>query len=187
MLKATALIVASGQALTALGEADCHVPVIEGKPAKFSRVEAATGLALLSGEFAAAVAPLRLSAGSEDLIVFSLAAGAGNVVLEAANARLTPISEARQAVVAAISMSARGAPVFDRRAGFVSIVAPIAAEPNRFGAVVLAEPHELIDAEALKTFIPLQNVGAASARPPLRAAEIASEMRSAIVGVYCTQ
>jgi hypothetical protein len=64
-------------------------------------------------------------------------------------------------------------------------VAPIAADPKRLGAVVLAEPHELIGAEALKTFIPSSNAEPVSANSPLRAAEIVRNMRAAIVGVYC--
>jgi hypothetical protein len=43
----------------------------------------------------------------------------------------------------------------------------------------------LIGAEALRTFIPLPNAEPASGKPPLSAADIASDMRGAIVGVYC--
>jgi peptidoglycan hydrolase-like protein with peptidoglycan-binding domain len=187
ILTATALIVAPGQALTALSEAECPTPTIEGKPAAFGRTEVATGLALLSGDFRSGAAPLRLNAGGPDLIVLSLTrdSGAGNTVLETADASLMPISGTRNALVAALSMSARGAPVFDRQAGLISIVAPIRAETRRIGSVLLAQPHELIGIEALKTFVSLPGAEPDAAKPPLRAAEIASEMRGAIVGVYC--
>jgi hypothetical protein len=188
-LTATALVVAPGQALTALREADCRKPVIDGKPAKFTSAEAATGLALLSGDFGAGAAPLRSSTGGSDVVVLSVTPGAGPgaAVLEVADGTLTLISGTRQAVVAGISTSGRGAPVFDRQAGLVSIVAPITAEPKRLGAVVLAEPHELIGAEALRSFIPLANAEPASGRPLLSAADIASQMRGALVGIYCAQ
>ncbi len=148
---------------------------------------AASAARTLVAAIGAGAAPLRSGMGGSDLIVLSRTAVAGSAraVFEAADASLTPISGTRQAVVAAISLSARGAPVFDRPASLVSIVAPIAAELKRLGAVVLAEPHELIGAEAPKTFIPLSNAGPASGREPLSVADIASEMRGAIVGVYC--
>ena len=187
ILAATALTVGPGQALTALSEADCRTPVIEGKPAKFIRTDAATGLALLGGDVAVGAVPIRLSAGGADLIVFSLSPGAeaGKADLQTAEATLTPISGTHNAVVASFSQSARGAPVFDRQARLVAIVAPIAAEPRRLGAVVLAEPHELIGAQALQSFVPLPAAEPALEPPPRRATEIARDMRGAIVGVYC--
>ena len=187
ILTATALIVGPGQALTALGEADCPRPVIQDKPAKFIRTDVGTGLALLGGDFAAGAAPIRMSAGGADLVVLSLAPGAeaGKADLQTAEATLAPISGTRNALVASVSRSARGAPVFDHQARLVAIVAPIATEPRRLGAVVLAEPHELIGADALMSFVPLLAAEPASAPPPLRAAEIARDTRGAIVGVYC--
>ena len=132
ILAATALIVGPGQALTALSEADCRTPVIDGKPAKFIRTDAVTGLALLGGDVAVGAAPIRVSAGGADPIVFSLAPGAeaGKADLQTAEATLTPISGTHNAVVASFSQSARGAPVFDRQARLVAIVAPIAVEPG---------------------------------------------------------
>ena len=70
----------------------------------------------------------------------------GKTVLEASDANLAPISGTREAVVAALSKSARGAPAFDRQGALVAFVAPISAEPKRLGGVVLAEPHELVGA-----------------------------------------
>ena len=71
VLTATALIVAPGKAATALTEAECKTPSIEGKPAKFVRAEA-SGLALLGGDFGGAAPLLRLGAGAADVIVLSL-------------------------------------------------------------------------------------------------------------------
>ena len=186
VLTATALIVAPGEAATALTEADCKTPSIEGKPAKFVRAEA-SGLALLGGDFGGAAPSLRLGAGAADVIVLSLAPGdgSGKTVLEASDASLAPISGTREAVVAALSKSARGAPAFDRQGALVAFVAPISAEPKRLGGVVLAEPHELVGADAAEGLVTWANAEPAPATP-LGAADIARKMRGAITGVFCT-
>ena len=59
----------------------------------------------------------------------------------------------------------RGAPVFDRQAGLVSIVAPIPAEPKRLGAVALAEPHELVGAGAAEGLVAWANAEPAPSAP----------------------
>ena len=48
---ATALVIAPGKALTALEARDCPNPTIAGKPVRIERADAATGLALLVGDF----------------------------------------------------------------------------------------------------------------------------------------
>jgi hypothetical protein len=185
VLTATALIVAPGEAATVLTEADCKTPSIEGKPVKFVRT-GASGLALLGGDFSAAAPSLRLGVGAADVIVLSLAPGnRGKTVLEASDANLAPISGTREAVVAALSKSARGAPAFDRQGALVAFVAPISAEPKRLGGVVLAEPHELVGAGAAEGLLTWANAEPAPAAP-LGAADIARKMRGAITGVFCT-
>jgi len=184
-LTATALIVAPGQALTALREADCKEPAIEGKPVKFLRADAASGLALLGGELGAGGAAPSRSAGGADWIVLSLSPGAvhGRVVLEAADSPSAAMGEGRQGAVVALAASARGAPIFDRQGGLAGLVAPFAGAPKRRGGVVLAEPHETIGAEAMKGFVAFAE--APPPAEPLGAAEIARRMRGAIVGVFC--
>ena len=186
VLTATALIVAPGQAATVLTEADCKTPIIEGRPVKFVRAEA-SGLALLGGDFGGAVPSLRLGVGAADVIVLSLAPGegSGKTVLEASDANLAPISGTREAVVAALSKSARGAPAFDRQGALVAFVAPISAEPKRLGGVVLAEPHELVGGGAAEGLVTWANAEPAPAAP-MGAADIARKMRGAITGVFCT-
>ena len=186
VLTATALIVAPGQAATVLTEADCKTPSIEGRPVKFVRAEA-SGLALLGGDFGGAVPSLRLGAGAADVIVLSLAPGdgLGKTVLEASDASLAPISGTREAVVAALSKSARGAPAFDRQGALVAFVAPISAEPRRLGGVVLAEPHDLVGGGAAEGLVTWANAEPAPAAP-MGAADIARKMRGAITGVFCT-
>ncbi len=57
-LVATALVVAPGQALTALTPADCAKPIVGGQAAhSYGRVDAASGLALLDGDFGAMSRP----------------------------------------------------------------------------------------------------------------------------------
>jgi hypothetical protein len=186
ILTATALIVAPGQAATVLTEAECKTPSIGGKPVKFVRADA-SGLALLGGDFGGAAPSLRLGVGAKDVIVLSLAPGngAGKTILEASDANLAPISGTREAIVTALSKSARGAPAFDREGALVAFVAPLSAEPKRRGAVVLAEPHELVAAGAAEGLVPWANAESA-AGAPMGAADIARKMRGAITGVFCT-
>jgi hypothetical protein len=183
VLTATALIVAPGEAVTALAEADCKTPTVQGKPVKFLRADAASGLSRLAGEFSGAAAAPRLAEARSALVVISLApGGAGKAVLEAGDATLaTP-----PFVIAALSKSARGAPVFDRAGALVGLIAPTAAEPRRVGGVILAEPHRLIGARSAGDFLPATAGAAAADLPALGASDIARQMRASIAGIYCT-
>jgi peptidoglycan hydrolase-like protein with peptidoglycan-binding domain len=185
ILTATALIVAPGRAATVLTEAECRTPSIGGKPVKFVRADA-SGLALLGGDFAGVAPSLRLGVGAADVIVLSLAPGngSGKSVLEASNATPMPVSATREAIVTALSKSARGAPAFDRQGALVAFVAPLSAGPKRLDGVVLAEPHELVGAGAAEGLVTWANAEPAPATP-LGAAEIVREMRGAITGVFC--
>ena len=59
---ATALVVAPGKALTALKADDCPNPTVAGKPVRIERADAATGLAMLAGDFASNGGAPRLGA-----------------------------------------------------------------------------------------------------------------------------
>ena len=176
---ATALIVAPGRALTALKPGDCPNPSIGGKPAKFERTDAATGLALLSGDFGDKAKPPARGATASDLVVLS-ADGTRVSVVSAA-----PSGGSR--AVAALENSASGAPAFDRSGGLAGLVAPIAEAPKRVGGVALAVPHAMIDADAIGGFlgggqlVPI----AAPAPAPLSAGEIAARERGAVAAVAC--
>src|SRR5580692_8652667 len=66
---ATALVVAPGKALTALKADDCPHPTVAGKPVRIERADAATGLAMLAGDFASNGGAPPLGAPREDLVV----------------------------------------------------------------------------------------------------------------------
>lgn len=186
-LTATGLIVAPGQALTAIGEADCANPTIEGKAAKSLRGDAASGLTLLAGDFGAAAAPLNYGAGSTDLVVLAVEPSAtpGTSVLQASVATTTPDVDGGQAIVAALTKSASGAPAFDRKGGLEALVGPIRIEPKRLAGVALVEPHSSIALDAIKRFLGPIGIEAAAETPDLGAGEIARDRRASIVQIVC--
>jgi peptidoglycan hydrolase-like protein with peptidoglycan-binding domain len=187
VLTATALIVAPGRAVTVLREEQCKTPTIRGKPVKFVRAEE-SGLALLGGDFAGTASSLRLGAGGPDVIVLSLAPAdaASKAVLEVGDAMLAPVSGTGQTIVVALSKSAQGAPAFDRQGALAAFVAPLGAAPKRLDGVVLAEPHEVVGAQAAEGLATWSNAAAAPDAAPLGAADIARKMQGAIAGVFCT-
>jgi hypothetical protein len=184
---ATGLIVAPGQALTAIGAAACANPTVDGKAAESLRAESSTGLALLGGDFGAGAEPPRFGAGSADLVVLSLQPGAtpGKATLEASAATPTPAGEGRQAVVAALTKAASGAPVFDRKGALEALVAPIKAEPARVGGVALAEPHAVIALDAIERFLGQGAADTSAQGPDLGAGELAREKRASVVSIVC--
>jgi Putative peptidoglycan binding domain len=176
---ATALVIGSGQALTALTPADCPNASIAGKPVRFERTDAVTGLAILAGDFAAKGEPPRLGALKPDLVVLS-AAGDG----VAANSASLTGEAAKPLVVASLEKGASGGPAFDREGGLAGLVAPIADEPKRIAGVALAAPHRLILADAIGAFL---GGGELTPEPatPLSAGAIAAREKEAVVAVTC--
>jgi hypothetical protein len=180
---ATGLIVAPGQAITAAGAADCANPTVDGKAAKTLRADAASGLALLGGDFGAGGAPPRAGVSSADLVVLSFAQGEpGKPTLQASAA--TPAAGA-QAVVAALTKSAAGAPVFDRKGRLAAIVALIREEPARAGGLPLAQPHAAIAFDAVARFLGQPGDASPAPGPDLGVSDIARDRRAAIVQILC--
>ncbi len=177
--RATALIVAPDRALTALKPEDCPNPSVGGKPARFARTDPATGLALLSGDFAAEAKAPPLGALAPDLVVLS--ADGGRVAAVPAALQ----GGARTTVVASLGKSAAGGPVFDRQGGLAGLVAPIAEEPKRVGGVALAGPHGLIDAEAVGAFLGGGALTPIAAPTALSAGAIAEREKTAVAAVMC--
>lgn len=185
-LRATALFVAPGQALTALPVVACADLAVDGKPAKILRADAPSGLTLIGGEFGAGAQSPTLVGGATDLVALSLSpAAAGKSALEASPGAAAPSGEGTFAVVAALRKSASGAPVFDRHGALAGVVATIKDEPRRVGAVAIAEPHRLIGAEVIGAFLGISLAAAPAQAAPLSAGEIASSERGALAEVVC--
>jgi hypothetical protein len=126
-------VVAPGKALTALKADDCPHPTVAGKAVRIERADAATGLAMLAGEFASNGGAPRLGTPRENLVVL----GFDGSRLAASSASFTG-GDARPVVTAAVNKGVSGGPVFDRSGALVGLVAPIAGEPRRIGSVTLA-------------------------------------------------
>ncbi|HEY1944626.1 MAG TPA: peptidoglycan-binding domain-containing protein [Roseiarcus sp.] len=179
---ATGLVVGPGQAVTAAAPADCATVTVDGKPAKILRADAASGLALVGGDFSANGAPPRIGVASGDLVALSISddAGAAKPTLAATPATLA----GPDMVVAALAKSAAGAPLFDRKGGLAALVAPIRSEPSRVAGVALAQPHPAIGSDAVARFLGL-SLSAPGQGPDLGVGDIAREKGAAVVEVAC--
>jgi len=176
---ATALIVAPGKALTALKAGDCANPTVAGKPVRIERTDAATGLAMLTGNFGASRGAPLVGAPAQDLVIL----GFSGPRLVASPASFTG-DDRQPAATAALDKSAGGAPAFDRTGALVGVVAPIAGEPKRVGGVALAGPHALIAQDALRAFLGDAKPSSGGA-DPLSAGDIAAREREALIAVFC--
>ena len=176
---ATALLVGPGRALTALKPEECSNPSIGGKPARFERSDAATGLAILAGDFGDRREPPRLGALKDDLVVLS----ASGDRLAASPATLGGDAE-KPIIVASLDKSGTGSPTFNRDGGLAGLVAPIAAQPQRIAGVVIAAPHPIVGPEALKAFLGAVELSP-EASAPLSAGAIAAREKTAVVAVFC--
>ncbi len=176
---ATALVIAPGRALTALKADDCPHPTVAGKPTRIERADAATGLAILAGDFASNGGAPRLGAPGQDLVVL----GFDGSRLAASSASFTG-GEAAPVVTAAVDKGASGGPVFNRSGALVGLVAPIIGEPKRVAGLALTSPHPLIAPNALRAFLGASepvSEGAAS----LSAGDIAAREQKALIAVFC--
>jgi peptidoglycan hydrolase-like protein with peptidoglycan-binding domain len=175
---ATALVVARGEALTALKANDCSNPTVAGKPVRIERADAATSLTMLTGDFAANGEAPRLGALAQDLVILAFAGQR----LAASPASFA--GEARPVVTAAVERSASGGPVFDRSGALVGLVAPIAGEPKRVAGLALAAPHAVIASEAVRAFL---GSGEPTSGSPasLSAGDIVAREKKALLAVFC--
>jgi hypothetical protein len=178
------MFVAPGEALTAL-PASCAEPLVDGKPAKVLRADATSGLALIGGEFGAGARAPTVVNGATDLVALSLSPAAGKPTLEASPGVAAPVGEGVFAIVAALTKSASGAPVFDRQGALAGVAAPIRDEPRHVGAVAIAEPHRLIGAEAVAAFLGVSLAAAPTQAPSLSAGEIVVSERGVLAEVVC--
>jgi peptidoglycan hydrolase-like protein with peptidoglycan-binding domain len=176
---ATALIVAPNKALTALKGVECPNPTVAGKPVRIERTDAATGLTMLTGNFASNGEAPRLGSPSRDLVIL----GFSGPRLAASSASFAS-DEARPIVTAALDKSAGGAPAFDRTGTLVGLVAPIAGEPKRVAGVALASPHPLIAPDVLRAFLGA-NESSSEQGASLSAGDIAAREKKALIAVFC--
>jgi peptidoglycan hydrolase-like protein with peptidoglycan-binding domain len=175
---ATAFVVGPGQALTALKPDDCANPMVDGKPARFERTDAKTGLAILSGDFAPEGKPPGLGSLAPDPIALSY--GGARLAANSASLRGAP---GRPFVLASLEKSASGAPLFDRRGGLVGIIAPIGQDPKRAADVALAAPYPIVEPQAVGAFL-----GSGELEPvsePLSAGALVEREKGAVVPVSC--
>jgi hypothetical protein len=176
---ATALVVSSGNALTALKSDDCPNPTVAGKPVRIERADAGTDLVILTGDFASNGEALRLGSPTQDLVVLGFA---GPRV--AASPGSFTGGEARPVVTAAVDKGASGGPVFDRSGALVGLVAPITGEPKRVAGLALAAPHALIASGAVRAFLGASEPASEGAIP-LSAGDIAAREKKALIAVFC--
>jgi peptidoglycan hydrolase-like protein with peptidoglycan-binding domain len=191
-LAGAGLIVAPGQALSAIAQADCPNATIDGKPAKFVREDPEIGLSLISGEFGASstFGPPRLGALGADLVALSYVADepGGRVTLDVAPASaLSPREdESRPLLLAPLPRTAGGSPVFDRTGALAAIIASSTGEPKLVAGVAPLAPHRAIDAARIKSFLSLADDAAAKAdAAPLGAGRIAAAERPYVVAISC--
>jgi hypothetical protein len=183
VLVATAFVIAPGQALTALAPAECSQPSVGGVAATFGRVDAASGLARLDGDFGAGAAPTAFGEDGADAILLSRAPGAAadKSLLEASRGDWSA-SEGRASLLVSAAATARGAPVLNGRGELVGVLGASKGPAPKIGGVILAEPREAIAGAALKAF--LADGPPASAKP-MTAAELARKLGSRSLGVTC--
>jgi peptidoglycan hydrolase-like protein with peptidoglycan-binding domain len=189
---ATGLVVAQGQALSAISEADCPNPTVEGKQAKFIRDDRELGLSLLSvdlGAGASAAAP-SFGALGPDLVALSYSADepSGRVTLNVTPASPLVLGDgaAHPSLLASLSKNARGAPVFDRTGGLAAMIAQSPGEPKLVAGVAPTAPHGAIGADQIQRFLSLTpNSSAIASAPPLGAGELAAAERAQVVAISC--
>ena len=192
-LGATGFVIAAGQAVTAISASDCPNPTIDGKPVKFLREDRKIGLGLVTGEFSTASgagAPSFAAIGP-DLVALTYASDepTGRIALNVTAASPLPLREndVGASLVASLSKSAAGSPVFDRNGALVAIIASSGEAPKLVAGVAPLAPHRAIGADEIQRFLSVTgdlsskaNAGAARG-----AGEIAAAERAYVVAISC--
>jgi hypothetical protein len=191
-LAASGLVVAVGEALTAIDSAECPRPSIEGKAAKYLREDKQSGLSLIGAGFAQnAASPLVLGPIGDDLVALTYAAdeaGAKPALEVAAIAPLAQTKEdARPLLVASLPQNAAGSPVFDRGGALVAIVARPAVEAKTVAGVTPLAPHPVIAAADIERFLTGADIAIAKPNGTTAsvAGRIAADKRALVVAIVC--
>ena len=180
-LVATAIIAAAGIAVTAMAPTECAQPIIGSGGVDYLSYDPASGLAVLGGDIPLRDGPLALAkAAPESAFVLSLAAGADekSPKLEISDASPQATAGGGLSYVASLGPAARGAPVFDRHGSLVALIGPASASGHAAGP----EPRRAIAGPTLASVL---GATAAPKGDAFGASEIAKQLRSRIVGVYC--
>jgi hypothetical protein len=190
---ATGFLIGPGQALSAIGAADCPNPTIDGKPAKFVRDDRDAGLSLLSADLSASpsVGAPNFGALGPDLVALSFAAEepGGRVTLNVTSA--SPLGpgqkETAPKLLASLSNNARGAPVFDRKGGLVAMIAQSPGEPKLVAGTAPTAVHGMIGADQIQRFLSLAPDASAKTAgdASLGAGQIAAAERGFVVAISC--
>jgi peptidoglycan hydrolase-like protein with peptidoglycan-binding domain len=188
-LAASGLVVAAGQALTAIDSAACPHPSIDGKPAKFLREDKQSGLGLIGASFSqnAPSAPA-LGAISDDLVALTYSGDEGvKPVLNVATVAPLTKDDARPVLLASLPQNAAGSPVFDRKGGLVAIVARAASEAKTVAGVTPLAPHPVIGASDIERFLASADVTVAKAadEPASAAGRIVADKSALVVPILC--
>jgi Putative peptidoglycan binding domain len=192
-LSASGLLVASGQALSAIGAAECPHPAVDGKPGKYLREDEQSGLSLIAANVTAAAAgaaPI-LAPLSDDLvaITYALDEAAARPVLSVTAA--SPLAQAagdgKPLLLASLGASAVGAPIFDRKGALVALVARATPAPRLIGGVSPSAPHPVIVAADIERFLSGADVaiGKPSDQAASSAGRIAAEKSALVVAITC--
>jgi hypothetical protein len=192
-LSASGLLVASGQALSAIGAAECPHPAVDGKPGKYLREDEQSGLSLIAANVTAAAAhaaPI-LAPLSDDLIAMTYAldeAGARPVLsVTAASPLAQAAGDSKPLLLASLGASAVGAPIFDRTGALVALVARATPAPKLIGGVSPSAPHPVIVAADIERFLSGADVaiGKPSDQAASSAGRIAVEKSALVVAITC--
>jgi Putative peptidoglycan binding domain len=185
-LAATGFAVAPGQALSAIGAAECADPTIDGKAAKFIREDTASGLSLLGGDFGAGVSAPAFGALGADMVAMSFEQdkpGAPTLIVE--TAQPLAAGDAGPQVLAPLSKSGAGSPLFDRTGALAGVVGPIAGVSRSIGGATILAAHRAIDAETLRRFLALEATASDSNGARLIAGQVVAARRGGLVAIYC--
>ncbi|HLJ72658.1 MAG TPA: peptidoglycan-binding domain-containing protein [Roseiarcus sp.] len=192
-LAANGLIVAAGEALTALDSGACPHPSVDGKPAKYLREDKQAGLSLIGAGFAGkpAAAPLAVAPLSDDLVALTYAADPAGAKPALQVAAIAPLAGATDAakprLLASLPQNAAGSPVFDRSGALVAIVAPAAAEAKPVAGVIPLAPHPVVAASDIERFLAGADIALAKATEAgaSAAGRIAAEKGALVVPIVC--
>jgi peptidoglycan hydrolase-like protein with peptidoglycan-binding domain len=190
-LAASGLIVASGEALSAIGSSECPHPSVDGKPGKYLHEDKQSGLSLIGASVMtdAAVAAPALAPLSDDLIALSYDETGGKPILDVTAVTLLAQTAGDQQplLLAALGASAVGGPVFDRKGALVALIARGAPAPKLVAGVSPLSPHPAIVEADIERFLGGVNVatGNSGGVAAVSAGRIAADKRALVVSISC--